>query len=293
MLRAMTFIIAGIILIALSGFNLSQAADKTKKKVEVAPSPSSTSSPSSSSTSSSSTSSGMDAAEKVNVESIKEKYWARGDEAEMGVVQNRLYTKAGKFEVGVTGGVLLTDPFINVYTLNATFGYHIDEYFSTHLVWAKALSSTSSALSTLSTIGSGYTTNYNAPGSLFLVEGNASFLYGKLSLFSKSIIYYDMYLSGGLGRINTESAPLRSAGNGYAAGATLSQSFLTENIGIGQRFYLSKMTSIRFDYRLMHFSETLIESQSPTASGVNAGTRSNWSHSITLGVDILFGGSSP
>jgi hypothetical protein len=35
-------------------------------------------------------------AERVNTEAIKEKYWARGDESEIGVVQNRLYSKANK-----------------------------------------------------------------------------------------------------------------------------------------------------------------------------------------------------
>src|SRR5476649_915658 len=53
-------------------------------------------------------------AEHVNVENIKSKYWARGDESELGVVQNRLYSKEHKIEVGVFGGVVATDPFLQV-----------------------------------------------------------------------------------------------------------------------------------------------------------------------------------
>ncbi|HTL13265.1 MAG TPA: hypothetical protein VL588_12295, partial [Bdellovibrionota bacterium] len=32
----------------------------------------------------------------VAVDSIKEKYWARGDQTEIGVVQNRMYSKTHK-----------------------------------------------------------------------------------------------------------------------------------------------------------------------------------------------------
>jgi hypothetical protein len=35
--------------------------------------------------------------EKVDVSKITEKYWAQGEESELGVVQNRKYTSASKF----------------------------------------------------------------------------------------------------------------------------------------------------------------------------------------------------
>src|SRR5262245_10788021 len=55
--------------------------------------------------------------ERVNVENIKQKYWARGDESELGVVQNRLYSKANKLELSLLGGILSTDPFLSVKAL--------------------------------------------------------------------------------------------------------------------------------------------------------------------------------
>src|SRR5882724_4686107 len=72
--------------------------------------------------------------ERVNVENIKQKYWARGDESELGVVQNRLYSKAGKFELALFGGLLSTDPFLNVTALGGSLGYHFSEYVSFHAV---------------------------------------------------------------------------------------------------------------------------------------------------------------
>src|SRR5690606_17566597 len=65
-------------------------------------------------------------AERVNIENIKQKYWARGDEGELGVVQNRMYTKTRKFELGVYTGVVATDPFLSVYSLSGTFAFHFN-----------------------------------------------------------------------------------------------------------------------------------------------------------------------
>lgn len=277
MLRALLLSIIGILLITftgLTGLNLSEAAEKKGA----------TPAPAAASTAPSTT----DGAEKVNVESIKEKYWARGDESEMGVVQNRLYTKAKKFDIGLMSGILMSDPFLSVKALGGTVGYHFNEYFSAHLLFSKAYSGNSAALDTL--IGTGQTTNYNTPTSYFGVEGNASFLYGKLSLMSQKIIYYDMHLSAGLGSTSLTSAPAPAASTTVAPGATVSQNLFTQHIGIGQRFYLSKSTSFRFDYRLYHFTETIYETTIPTKALNDAGTRANWTNAITIGVDFLIGG---
>src|SRR5271166_4773557 len=68
-----------------------------------------------------------DEAERVNIETIKQKYWARGNEDELGVVQNRMYTKEHKFEFGLYGGVVSTDPFLTVYSASFSLAYHYNE----------------------------------------------------------------------------------------------------------------------------------------------------------------------
>jgi outer membrane beta-barrel protein len=266
----------GLALIAFVAENLSFAADPKKgapapAAAEKAPAPSGD-------------------AEKVNVDSIKEKYWARGDETEMGVVQNRLYSKSGKFEVGLMGGIFMSDPFVNTSSLGGNMGFHFNEYFSLQFVGWKAYSKGSAALDTLRTVGSGQTTNYNSPNSYLGLEGNASFLYGKLSLVGKSIIYYDMHFALGFGKTSLTSSPYWADGPNGAAGTTVSQSVFTEHLGVGQRFYLSTSTSLRLDYRFMHYNEEIYETIVTPRNGTSTGTRSNWTHSISLGVNFLFGG---
>jgi hypothetical protein len=87
------------------------------------------------------------------------------------------------------------------------------------------------------------------------------------------IIYYDMHLLGGLGLTNTESGK-----------------YFTPSLGIGQRFYVNRRTSLRIDYRAMFYHEALLEKEIPQKIGTVQGHRNNWTHVITVGIDIMFGG---
>jgi outer membrane beta-barrel protein len=221
-----------------------------------------------------------DDAEKANVDTIKEKYWARGDQSELGVVQNRTYTKAHKWELGVFGGTVSTDPFLSVYNAGTTIGYHFSEYLAVEALYFRDWSTPSSALTTLqrqlttqnSGNSNGATTNTNPPHDYYGGEVVASLLYGKLSVFGQSIIYYDLNLLGGLGFTATDSG-----------------TYFTEHVGIGQQVYLSQHVSLKFDYRLMHYTETLVEQVIPTQIGQSIGSRQNYSNVFVFGVSFLLG----
>lgn len=214
-------------------------------------------------------------AERVNIENIKQKYWARGDENELGVVQNRMYTKARKFELGVYGGIVSTDPFLSVYSLNATLGYHFNEYVSAAIFGIKHFVGASSALELLSSpypngIGTG--TNTNEPNWYLGGEVMGSLLYGKLSVLGKAIIHYDFHVIGGLGAMSTESGK-----------------YFTPSIGVGQQFFITRNITLRTDYRLMVYSETILQKvSSPTSPpGTPIGTRINYSNSVSIGLSFL------
>lgn len=210
------------------------------------------------------------AAEQVDVDAIKQKYWARGEESELGVVQNRLYSKKEKLELGVFGGIISTDPFLTVKSAGGLIGYHLTEYWAVNVIGWKHFVEPSTALTTFEqTIGA--TTNNNRPTWYFGAEGMASILYGKLSVVGKSIIYYDFHLIGGLGVTGTESGK-----------------YFTPSVGLGQQVYLSKSISLRVDYRLMNYTEQIIEKVITPKLGQVVGERSNWSNSVTVGFDILW-----
>lgn len=210
--------------------------------------------------------------EEVNVEAIRKKYWAKGRRSRLGVVQNRLYSKAGRFSLGVTGGVAFSDPFLTTRTVGGNIGYYFNEFFGIHLIGWKDFVSASSALETFEE-SRGATANTNEPNYFAGTEASVSMIYGKLSLLGAKIIYYDLHGLIGGGVTDTESGL-----------------YATPHIGLGQRFFLSKLFSLRIDYRLQFYRETILEKEIPTKLGQPQGQRDNWQNNIQLGVDFFFGG---
>lgn len=223
-------------------------------------------------------------AEQINVDAIKEKYWARGDESELGVVQNRLYSKENKFEIGAFTGFVSNDPFLSITSLGGSVGYHFTETLGLHIIGWKPRVGPSAAFKGFQQViqdtgGVPAVPSTNEPRYYAGAEGSASILYGKLSLVGKAIIYYDFHLLGAVGVTGTESG--RS---------------ITPSAGLGQKVFLSKHAAFRVDYRAMRYKETLLKKQAsadlaaPPTIGQPIGDRINWTHSITLGFEFLFGG---
>ena len=209
--------------------------------------------------------------EQVEVDSIKKKYWARGEESEMGVVQNRTYSKAGKLQLGVTGGLAFSDPFLNQKSAGGLIGYHFTEIFGFNLLYWKYYVSPSAALLTFQEFR-GATTNTNNPIGYYGLEASASPLYGKLSLIGKKIIYYDFFFLAGFGITQTET------GN-----------YKTPSIGLGQRFFISQFFALRADYHLMQYHETIVEKTIPNKLHQPVGERDNLTNSLTIGIEFYLG----
>ena len=180
-------------------------------------------------------------AEEVDVQKFKEKYWAEGKETEMDVVQNRLFSKRHRIELGASLGSVAGDPFLSIYSVGASVGFHLSEFFALHAVAWKALVNPSSALTTLQSPPTSATANTNAPSSYIGGEFRGSLLYGKLSLMGAAIVYFDAYLSVGAGSISTESG-----------------SDALVSVGIGQQIHLSRLVALNLDFKQLYYSETIL-----------------------------------
>jgi len=233
-------------------------------------------------------------AEQLDVDAIKKKYWATGDESSIGVVQNRLYSKAGKFQLGLNGGVSFNDPFVTTRSIGGSVGYFFNETWGVSLLAYKNLNSDSNAYTVLRRAEKD--TNRVKTNGYVGVEGLLSLLYGKLSLLGKSIIYYDMNLMAGIGVNKTVSGADLVGGSCVPTAAVPCRTLWTSSknepvlhLGLGQRFYLSKYFSLRADYRLMYSGETIREQVVSAQYGSEVGRRDAYTHSFQLGVDVLFG----
>jgi len=206
----------------------------------------------------------------LEVEKVKEKYWAQGEESQLGVVQNRTYSKAGKISLGLIGGRATDDPFLSTTAYGLNVGYNFSEFWGASLVGMKYAVSPSNALKTLR--AGGKEANTVAPEHYLGAEATGSFLYGKLSLLGASIIYYDMHVTAGGGITKTE--------NDSAA--------LTTSLGIGQRFYLTKSLSLRMDYRFQTFVATEKEKEITARLGDVNGQIRHFSHVLALELGFMF-----
>lgn len=209
--------------------------------------------------------------ESVEVDKIKEKYWAKGSDTEMGVIQSRLYSNAKKVEVGAFGGLISSDPFLSTKHLGGSAGYYFNDYFALHAVGWKSQATGSAALKTFEG-DAGFTANTNKAKSFYGVQASGDFLYGKLSLLGQMIIYFDLHVRGGLGRTQTESG-----------------SYLTPFVGLGPQIHLNKRISLSFDYRLMRYQENIVGKAPGANYGKVVGNRVNYTDVISLGLTFSFG----
>jgi len=207
---------------------------------------------------------------KVNIEHLKKQYWNQGGDLE--VVQNRAYTKAKRVELGISGGFVNSDPFLSVNALGGSIGYYFSEVFGMRLVYLKDFARASSALKTLEATPPGnLTANTNNPKSFVGGEFGVSAIYGKLSLFGKAILYYDLHLVAGVGKTGTESG-----------------SYFTQFLGLSQQVFLSQAVSVRMDYKLMRYNEQILNKNSSSGPvGALIAQRDNWSNAILLGFNFF------
>lgn len=211
----------------------------------------------------------LNSVDETALENLKTRYWSQGEEGEIGVVQNRTYSKVGKFEFGIMGGVQMNDPFISTQSLGVDLGFHLSEFIAIRLLALKYFSKGSAALSTFEKELEA-TTNTNFLKNYYGAEVAGSLFYGKLSVLGAMIIYYDLYLTAGGGITVTENGNL-----------------FTPSLGIGQRFYLNQYLSLKFDYKFSYYKETIVEKQIVTKLGEVVGNRNVLNHSMLLGLEFL------
>lgn len=209
------------------------------------------------------------AQEEVDLSKFTEKYWAEGNETEMGVVQNRKYTTSRKWELSFFTGTLSTDPFLSVHPLGGGIGYHFSPYTSVHLTAWRAQVKASDALKTFEA-ETNATVNTNHPKAYYGLDVKQNFLYGKASLFGSVIIYVDLFVMGGVGMTQTESG-----------------TYFTPSLGLGQKIYLNQRMALNLDYRIMTYHEQIL-SKSPATLGNPAGERNNMTDGVSLGLSFFF-----
>ena len=201
--------------------------------------------------------------ERIDVQSMKKRYWTVGNEDLMDVVQNRQYTKKGRIETAVRYGFYSDDPFQDMKSVGFSLGYHFNEFFSLHGTYASISSSASSAFNqAVANRPQPFTPIVNPPKNFMGLEGRGSLMYGKLSLLGNAIFYYDFNFALGAGKLSNQLLDGPTAIYG----------------GFGQEFYMNRTFFLTVDYRVLKHTDKF------PATGNVSGTRSVTSNWIQLGI---------
>lgn len=158
--------------------------------------------------------------DKLDIKKLEQKYWSAKDD-DFAVVQNRRYTKAGRFFLAANGGVPFNDSFSGGTIYSANVGYFFNERWGLDLEYKSGgLSDNDSTR--LFNERYGIYPDHNVFMSSQIISGTLVPFYAKMSFMDSSIIYFDMGFSLGAGTLSykikqasgdlTESAPVAKLG---------------------------------------------------------------------------------
>jgi outer membrane beta-barrel protein len=214
--------------------------------------------------------------EKVEIDDLSNSYWNEVSEVEVGVVQNRIYTKKKKIEVEALAGIVFNNPFINTYNAEAYLGYHFNELFSLHFNYSHFANTYSSSYFELKNQIQTQDSKINIKPEINLIkhitgmEARASLMYGKISFLGKAIQYFDAFASFGIASLVNQT-----------------NHEIAYTLGIGQQFHILRSFSFLISYKLITYKENIAIYNGNTFSHLSRQT--NYSHNVTAGFCLFFG----
>jgi outer membrane beta-barrel protein len=213
--------------------------------------------------------------DKVDISDIENKYWAPKD-TDFSVVQNRTYTKEGKFGLALQGGLLVNDGYSDGTVYGGTVNYFFSERYGVEATYATADVHENDSTKRLIDYGGGIKPDYGRMQNYYGVAFNWIPFYAKMSVLGKKIIYFDMAFSPAIGMMNYEQV---------TEGGGLDKSAMAYGFDVTQYFFLSKNFSLRVDLRNRWFKEDVAKYY--TSDGISMGT--TFRNKTTTNTQLLFG----
>lgn len=218
--------------------------------------------------------------DKLDVSDLERKYWAAKD-TDFSVVQNRLFSKAGRFSLGLGYGTLINDSWSDGPTYSAAANYYFSERYGVELAYTNTESKDSDATQRLRA-NQGGMPNHNKLKSFYGVAFNWVPFYAKMSVLNSNIVYFDMAISPGVGITEYEQQMEESSPRKTAPTLTLD---------ITQQFFLTKWFALRFDFKNRWYREDIMyyrASSVPAGSDRKVSTDLNYTSIVMGGLTFFF-----
>lgn len=192
-------------------------------------------------------------------------------------VKNRNVKDSQAFDVGIFGGLAITEPVYNATKIGIAVNYHFSEVHSLGILFAQNSVGLSKDAQGLKDDFHLDFTRAPYPVSSILLDYNYKLFYGKLSVTRNGVINTSIYTSGSAGMI-------QYIHKGYPAIA----------VGVGERFYLTNDLAFKVDLRIFannapipFKSGALRDSTSPSPDPVPS--YDSFSERLSLTTNLEFG----
>jgi len=189
--------------------------------------------------------------------------------SEVTVLQRRFQPKTERFQAGFGLGGIMNDPWFSGLGGSLRFGYHFTESWAIEGVGTFLSSSERDAAKDLFNNNKVSTSSIVATKGYYGLDLVWTPIYGKMSLFNKRIIPFDMYFAGGIGQSEVDGATAKN--------------LMTMHLGTGQIFATSKNWGFRWDFSWNTYSAN----QKSLTTGKETTTQFN-NLILTLGASFFF-----
>ena len=176
---------------------------------------------------------------------------------EIRIIRPRFFNKTGKFELGLQTSAITDQTFVYTYMMSGSISYNLNEVFGLEVNAGYGISIDKEDKDLLDQ-GFDIMTVIHRTESSFQSYLTWNPMYGKYQLESGRLIYFDTFLAlgGGFTGILYEYDHCKLKIESQSVFLQQNQSFLYPSIsyGVGQRFYLDKKSSLRWDLRQTYFN---------------------------------------
>jgi outer membrane beta-barrel protein len=194
------------------------------------------------------------------------------------VVPRKAFLKGGRLELFPFTGVSLNDVLIRHYAFGGDLNYYLTDVFAVGLQGQYFLKERTDRESLV-----GFQFNRVATLNRYKWSASLNFGYvpgyGKFTMFNRYIIHWDMFVSGGVGLIQTEIIP-RVVGD-----ASFSNNRITPNIGVGTHLFLSNWLTFNVavrDYLFNDLLEPTDRQRNEKIEAVKLRAQSQFVHNVML-----------
>lgn len=148
-------------------------------------------------------------------------------------VKNRNVTTEGRFDIGIFGGLALTEPIANTTKIGLELNYHINE---NHSLGAMFSANSTGLSKDAQGLKNDFGLDFNRapkPQSTMMLDYNYSPFYGKMSVTKDGVMNTTIYGSAAAGIVKYEH-----------------KSYPAIALGLGERFYFNQNFSLKVDFRI-------------------------------------------